>query len=269
MINFASLLLTIIVLPSFFHPYDILSANLSILRDHSFDRTDEIASKAFLAVDNPYVCQWTDQDDSNFRKLPQPHWYAGTKTAGSSYAKIYHSKKVLGLLHDLLREAGKERRLVIEEQMNIHIQREIERAQKRANDPTEIDRIRDEMLSRLKNFNQALRAKIDSSERDDEVGKKMNNKEIAELYKAHRKEIDSKYDKNERPMAFAILYEQTYFQSRERMLRYNSVPYIFAWALGLDHLSRIIADGEAEIEGYGLAPTVARGREQVIFGKKR
>ena len=55
--------------------------------------------------------------------------------------------------------------------------------------------IREEMLARLNKFNQTLRAKIDASERDDEVGKKMNNKDIAELqaYKAHRKEIDSKH----------------------------------------------------------------------------
>lgn len=183
--------------------------------------------------------------------------------------KIYISTKALGLLHDLLHKAGKGRRLIIEDQMNIHIQQEINRALQKAADPSEIDSIREEMLTRLKNFNQAIRAKIDSSERSDEVGKKMNNMDIAELYKAHRREIDSKYDKYERPVAFAILYEQTYLESRERMLRYNSEPYFFAWAVGLDHLSRIIADGDAETVGHGLAPTVARSREQAIFGKKR
>ena len=256
-----------------------LSTNLSILRDIRFERTDAIARKAFIAVDNPSVSQWTDQDQSYFQKFKKPHWYAQMKSACSTDGdttnrcrlkknKIYDSTKALGLLHDLLHKAGKGRRLVIEDQMNIHIQQEIIRAQQKAADPSEIDSIREEMLARLKNFNQAIRAKIDSSERIDEVGKKMNNKDIAELYKAHRKEIDSKYDKYERPVAFAILYEQTYLQSRERMFRYNREPYVFAWAVGLDHLSRIIADGDAETVGHGLAPTVARSREKAIFGKK-
>ena len=220
--------------------------------------------------------QWTDKEQLEFQKLTQPHWYAQMKAATSDTNqhrlnqdnKVYHSTKVLGLLHDLLHEAGKGRRLAIEDQMNIHIQQEIKRAQQKAADPSEIDRIRKEMLARLKKFNQAMRAKIDSSERYDEVGKKMNNRDISELYKAHRKEIDSKYDKYERPVAFAILYEQTYLQSRERM-RYNREPYVFAWAVGLDHLARIIADGDAETVGHGLAPTVARSREKAIFGKQR
>ena len=254
--------------------YTYFSTTLSILRDQSFDLTNEIASKAFLAVDNPHVKQWTSQDDEKYGNIRQPHWYAETKNSCSSnvskpYPKRYRSTKVLGLLHDLLIEASKGRMLVIEDQMNIHIQREIERAQAKAADPTEIDFIRQEMLTRLKDFNQAIRTKIDSNERNDEVGKKMSNCAITELYKAHRREIDSKFDKYERPIAFAILYEQTYFQSRERMLRYNREPYVFAWTLGLDHLSRIIADGKAESEGYGLAPTIERGKERVIFGKKR
>ena len=254
--------------------YTYFSTTLSILRDQSFDLTNEIASKAFLAVDNPYVKQWTSQDDEKYGNIRQPHWYAETKNSCSSnvlkpYPERYRSTKVLGLLHSLLIEASKGRMLAIEDQMNIHIQREIEGAQAKAADPTEIDSIRQEMLTRLKDFNQAIRAKIDSNERYDEVGKKMSNRAIAELYRRHRKEIDSKYGKYERPIAFAILYEQTYFQSRERMLRYNREPYVFAWTLGLDHLSRIIADGKAESEGYGLAPTIERGREQVIFGKKR
>ena len=252
------------------------SNTLSILRDRNFDLTNAIASKAFIAVDNPYVPQWTDKDQSDFQKLTQPHWYAQMKAVSDTNLhrlnqdiKIYHSTKVLGLLHDLLHKAGKGRTLVIEDQMNIHIQQEINRAQQKAADPSEIDNIREEMLARLNKFNQTIRAKIESGERDDEVGKKMNNKEIAELYKLHRQEIDSKYDKYERPLAFAILYEQTYLQSRERMRRYNKEPYVFAWEVGLDQISRIIADGDAETAGHGLAPTVARSREKALFGKKR
>ena len=53
------------------------------------------------------------------------------------------------------------------------------------------------------------------------------------------------------------------------MRRYNREPYVFAWGVGLDHLSRIIADGDTETVGHGLAPTVARSREKALFGKKR
>lgn len=194
-----------------------------------------------------------------------PHWNA---CANDGYTKrTYPSKKVLGDLCDLLTEAGRKQELVIEDEMNQHIRRKIERAE--AKDPDEVQRIREDMLKHLLHFNRAMRLKIDSSERNDEVGKRLNNKAILSLYKRHRKEIEDMYDEDDRPKVFAILYEQTYFKSMDRIYRWKGEPYVFAWTIGHDHLTRIIADGEATSRGLGLAVTVARGSDQLLFGKKR
>mmetsp|Transcript_33474 Transcript_33474/g.73440 ORF Transcript_33474/g.73440 Transcript_33474/m.73440 type:complete len:409 (+) Transcript_33474:1-1227(+) len=255
------------------HKYDNkwlskLCTALNKLRDiprYGFDKTNEVATKAFLQVDNPFTKQWTDNDERKYGGLPEPHWNV---SSNDGYAKkTYRSVKALGELFDLLEEASTKQQQEIEDEMNIHIQRKIFRAEEK--NPAEVNRIREEMKNRLIDFNKTMRKKIGSSERNDEVGRRLNNKEISSLYKRHRSEIEALYDVEDRPNAFAILYEQTYFRSINRMLRYNREPYVYAWAVGHDHLTRIIADGEAEIGGGGLAPTVVRGREQLIFGKKR
>ena len=53
------------------------------------------------------------------------------------------------------------------------------------------------------------------------------------------------------------------------MDRWNETSYVFAWDVGHDYLTRIIADGEAKKNGMGIAPTVARENGNLIFGKRR
>lgn len=238
---------------------------LDILRDHpkfGFDSTNEIARKAFIQVDNPHTKQWTRDDEEKYKRLMQPHWCASLK--GN---KSYRSHKALGVLWDLLEEAGRKQKCEIEDEMNVHIRHRIENAE--GKNPKEVEMIRTQMRQRLLDFNKSMRIKIDSSERGDEVGKRLNNNAIKCLYKHHRREIEDSYDHDDHVKVFAILYEQTYFKSRDRMSRFNGEPYVFAWSVGHDWLTRIIADGKARALGLGIAPTVVRGSEEMIFGRKK
>jgi hypothetical protein len=79
--------------------------------------------------------------------------------------------------------------------------------------------------------------------------------------------MERAYENEHLSMVFAILYEQTYFASRNRQW-YSKNPYIFAWDVAHDYLTRIIADGDAQQFGVGIAPTVSRGSERSVFGKK-
>ena len=243
-----------------------LSSTLTILRDHpdfGFEETGEVASKAFVQVDNPFSPQWNDDDEKKYGQLPIPHFVTQSDDLPvDKKRKSYHSTKVLGQLHDLLDEAGEEQNFSIEDEMNEHIQRKIEMAKKsKRMGEEEVETIREDMRRRLRDFNKVMGEKYSSSERNDDMGKRLSNKAIIRLYERHRQEIEAQYDEDDLPKVFAILYEQTYLESR---FRQKDEPYVFAWSVGHDYLTRIIADGEARKGGMGLAPTIARGNESVI-----
>ena len=151
--------------------------------------------------------------------------------------------------------------------MNVHVRERIEKAYKK--DREEVEVIRKDMRSRLSSFNQTMGDKIRSRDREDEVETRLRGKAILGLYKQHRLDIENTYEDDDLPKVFAILYEQTYFQSKDRMFLSNGKPYVFAWKVGHDYLTRIIADGDAKKYGTGIAPTVARGNDRMIFGKRR
>ena len=56
----------------------------------------------------------------------------------------------------------------------------------------------------------------------------------------------------------------TYIESREKVQRFKEDPYIFAWEVAHDYLTRIFADGNTS---GGIAPTIARGYERRTFGR--
>jgi len=155
----------------------------------------------------------------------------------------------------------------MEDEMNVHIRERIEKAHK--TDPVGVEEIRNDMRRRLSSFNRAIRAGIKTRNKEDEVNTRLRRKAVLSLYKKHRLDIENTYEDEDIPNVLAILYEQTYFQSRDRMYRWNEKPYVFAWEVAHDHLTRIIADGEAKKNGIGIALTVARGNDRMIFGKRR
>lgn len=230
-------------------------------RRFSHNEVNEVARKAFVQVDNPHISQWNDNDEKKYGGLSRPHWYNSARSGNT-----YQSNRSLGLLNDLLNETGNKVISVhdIEPEMNIHIRERIERACTK--DIKEVEMIREDMQRRLSSFNDAMKEKLDSSCRKDE---NFSTQTTQRLFKQYRLDIEESYQIDDLPKIFAILYEQTYFKSRERMCRWNKKPYIFAWGVAHDHLTRIIADGDAKKCGVGIAPTIARGDEQIIFGKKR
>ena len=236
------------------------------MRDKASSKNEinKIAAKAFLQVDDPYTTQWTASDNNMYGSLTKPHWSTLNKSVNS-----YQSTKVLGELFDML--GGAETKEIsfddIEPEMIIHIRKKLEWAEKKDRDQVEM--IRKDMLRRLKSFNQAVKENMHKLDLRDELQRRWRDKTVADMYKQHRCEIESSYDSHDLPMVFAILYEQTYFLSRERMSRWRKGPYVFAWKIGQDYLTRLIADGEARKNGHGIAPTIARGKYQLIFGKKR
>jgi len=168
----------------------------------------------------------------------------------------------------MIEKAGKAQPLEIEDEMNIHIRRQIEMAVEKSAD--EVESMRRDLRERLSHFNNSMRLKIVSTDRDDELGKRLSNLTIRNLYARHRREIEEKYRDDDLLVVFAVLYEVTYFKSRERSYWDPSKPpYVFAWGVGHDYLTRIIADGDAQSRGIGIAPTVSRGRERSVFGRNR
>ena len=155
----------------------------------------------------------------------------------------------------------------IEAEMNPHIRDKIDKAVKK--NPEEVERIGNHMLELLKSFNNELSDVYKIQGTDDEDESNSRRKSIKALDKRYRKEIENKYDEDDLPTVFAILYYKTYIESRERICRWGREPYVFAWKVGHDYLTRIIADGEAKKNGMGIAPTVARGNARLIFGKKK
>ena len=122
----------------------------------------------------------------------------------------------------------------------------------------------------MASFNAALKDRLLSfGDVEDEMMTTNKSQTIKSLRKQYREDIERTYDEDDLPKVFAILYEQTYFESRERMGRWNRPPYAFAWEIGFDFLTRIIADGKAKRKGSGIAATVARGKERSSFGRGR
>jgi hypothetical protein len=203
---------------------------------------EEVARKAFVQVDCPFKSQWTEND--------KPHWHNKVVNGTNSY----RSDKVLGEIFDMLIGAGESRinfYTNVEPEMNIHIRQRIEKAQKKS--PKLVEQIRDEMRKRFTSFN----TEVTSS-----------NKPAWVLYEQHRLEIEEKYQDADLIDVFSILYEQTYFESREKVQRFwdeKREPSPFAWGVAHDYLTRIIADGNAG--PVGIAPTVSRGHEQRNFGR--
>ena len=213
------------------------------------DQVKHFARKAFVQVDNPHTSQWTKEDDIRYQLISKPHWHNKVKPG----TKTYRSTKVLGELFDMLDGVGDfeiDFNTNVEPEMNIHIRSRIEKAESK--DHVQVAAIREDMLARLKRFN-------------NEVLKKVNP--VWVLCEQHRLEIekeygdDSTYDLSD---VFAILYAVTYFESREKVQRFKKEPYVFAWEVAHDHLTRIFADGN---KTRGFAPTVARGYELRTFGR--
>lgn len=234
------------------------------MRDRDDCEVDEIARKAFIQVDNPHVSQWTDMERKKFGHQPKPHWQGSVV-----FGKTYQSTKVLGELFNLLSEEGKYRfdPNDVEAEMNMHIREKIESASKKK--PEKVEMMRKDTERRLRSFNVTLANMINSSGPGDEISIRTRNQEITNLWKQCRVDIENRYDEDDLSLVFAVLYEQTYFKSRDRMLRWNKPPYIFAWKVGHDYITRIIADGDAKKQGGGIAPTMVRGSERIIFGKNR
>ena len=225
---------------------------------------NDIAKKAFIQVDNPHKSQWTESDKKKYGDLKKPHW-----STNANVGNCYQSKRVLGELYDMLSGAGDKafNYEEIEAEMNPHIREKIEKAEKK--NPKEVESIGEDMLRRLKNFNNEMSDVYKIQSMDDEDEKCSRRKRINSLYNRYRQGIENEYDEDDLPKVFAILYYETYIESRDRICRWGKEPYVFAWKVGHDYLTRIIADGEAKRNGVGIAPTVARGSAQLIFGKKK
>ena len=227
--------------------------------------------KAFIQVDNPHNPQWTEANQLKYAYLPKPHW---ANTCSATYYNTYQSKKVLGELFDMFDKARENNfnSSNIEAEMNVHIRELIEKASRR--DCKKVEMIRVDMLGHLSSANRTMGNRIKRAEhegwaeREDKTETCLKQKLFTGLYKQHRVEIENSYD-DELSLVFAILYKQTYFESRDHMFRWDGKPYVFAWEVGHDYLTRIIADGEAKKNGVGIAPTVARGNDRLIFGKRR
>eukprot|EP00804_Cyclotella_cryptica_P011893 CCRYP_004391-RA/>CCRYP_004391-RA protein AED:0.01 eAED:0.01 QI:2070/1/1/1/1/1/5/1265/829 len=252
------------------HRYDKMQLGkivtiLGAMRDNcqTFSQVEvnDLARKAFIQVDNPFKSQWTEDDEMKYGTIRRPHWHPKAKQGTT-----YPSKRVLGQLFDMLDKAGGKdfNYNEIEPEMNVHIRRRIENAEKK--DADRVKAVRDDMLKHLKTFNKTTKEWMARYDSDDEDESRLKNKTISMLYQQHRLEIKSVYEDDDTIDlydVFAILYEQTYMLSREKMQRYNKKPYVFAWGVCHDILTRIIADGDAG----GVAVTVVRGNDRRIFGK--
>lgn len=246
-----------------------LVKTLEMMRDNptfGSHEVDDIAKKAFIQVDNPHKPQWNEDDQFKYGSLPKPHWFAMARTGNT-----YQSKRVLGQLFDMFDlVGGKEFKLSeIEPEMNVHIRARIEEAEKKSIE--KVNAMRKDMRNHLLSFNKMMADRIRKCDRKDEVETRLKSKAIAGLYKQQRLDIQNTYkDEGSYEDVFAVLYEQTYFASREKMQRFNGKPYVFAWEVGHDYLTRIIADGDAAKNGgIGIAPTVARGNDRLLFGRPR
>ena len=258
--------------PSYSIFYITLRKTLEMMRDSPMfnsAQVNKIAIKAFIQVDNPHTSQLTESDKLVFEEKPKPHWFASGQ-GGNKYT----SHKVLGRLYDMFLEAGKQAidfSRDMEETMNAHIREKFQKACEK--NPKRVDAILEDMLSHLLRCNKAMQQIVSSRDRDDEVETRLKRKGFIDLYSQHRFAIENNYEEEELPEVFAILYEQTYIKSRYRVTstRYpGKKPYTFAWEVAHDHLTRIIADGEAKKNGgIGIAPTVSRGNARLIFGKRR
>ena len=213
-----------------------------------------IAKKAFIQVDNPYRSQWTETDDCKYRISCKPHWHRLAQR--NSYT--YRSNKVLGQIFDMLEDVGRKGFDYndVELQMNIHIIQTIEKAENRNRDRVEL--IRKEYFSTFKEFQQSIfqyRYQTTFWQRISKTTDKESNKRF---FKQYRSEIENIYKDDDMKEVISILYEQTYFHQREKMMR-GKGPYVFAWEVGHDHLCRIFADRG------GVGVTVARGNDCMIF----
>jgi len=140
--------------------------------------------------------------------------------------------------------------------MNIHIIQTIEKAENRNRDRVEL--IRKDMLQRLRTFNNRYSSMGTKQDSDKEFQKRLTRKATKDFFKQYRSEIENIYKDDDMKEVISILYEQTYFHQREKMMR-GKGPYVFAWEVGHDHLCRIFADRG------GVGVTVARGNDCMIF----
>ena len=215
-------------------------------------------------VDCPYTPQWTRTEEQKYGALPFPHWLC--RKGRSAYkGTTYQSTKVLGEIYDMIEEPEP---IEFEDEMNIYLRRTIEKAA--ANNPDQVKVTRKEMKEKLFQFNQEVSKEYSGYDREDEIGKRSSDKNIRGLCMKYRRQIEQNHCNDDLASVFAILYEQTYFASRDRLYFDSSKqPYMFAWSVGHDYLTRIIADGDAQSHGLGIAPTVMRGHERSVFFQKK
>jgi hypothetical protein len=237
---------------------------LEVIRDNSrfgYQEVNDLAQRAFVQVDNPHDSQWTKDDvEMRYDQISRPHWHRAAR------ANKYQSIKVLGKIFDMLTEVGGQDFNCndTESQINVHIQRVIEKAEKR--NANRVQEIREDMGNRLKAFNMTMSA-VYNAYKNEEVQTCLKRKAISDLFQKHRSEIVKKYEDEDSISlidVMAILYEETFYRSLEKMVRFKGTPYVFAWEVGQDRLTRIIGDGNSE---EGCALTVVRGKDCTFFGK--
>eukprot|EP00956_Cyclotella_meneghiniana_P001278 scaffold1386_cov77-Cyclotella_meneghiniana.AAC.2 len=234
-----------------------IATTLEMMRDSprfTSHEVNAIAKKAFIQVDNPYRSQWTETDDCKYRISCKPHWHRLAQR--NSYT--YRSNKVLGQIFDMLEDVGRKGFDYndVELQMNIHIIQTIEKAENRNRDRVEL--IRKDMLQRLRTFNNRYSSMGTKQDSDEEFQKRLTRKATKDFFKQYRSEIENIYKDDDMKEVISILYEQTYFHQRKKMMR-GEGPYVFAWEVGHDNLCRIFADRG------GVGVTVARGNDCMIF----
>lgn len=132
-------------------------------------------------------------------------------------------------------------------------------------DANKVKAIREVMLQHVKTLNKSIADRITRCDPEDDAKSRLRSNRISPLYKQHRLKIKNAHgygDTIDLYGVFAILHEQTYIESRVRVQCYSGKPYIYAWGVCHDYLTRIIADGAAD----GVAVTVARGNNRTIIG---
>mmetsp|Transcript_9301 Transcript_9301/g.13817 ORF Transcript_9301/g.13817 Transcript_9301/m.13817 type:complete len:977 (+) Transcript_9301:369-3299(+) len=231
-----------------------------------------VATQAFLQVDHPYKLCEIKQDHDHYLSggsLKSPHWLGKTSGCGS-----YTSSKALGVLYDYIQSKidsavttcdGDGRRTT---RLNPYIMSIINKAtQKELSDvgiKVKLMELRKKMSSAITTFYSENKKFTETmpGKKDDDVGMVMEWMKCQ--YRRWREElIDCEEGEDARNLASAILYEETWRWSMESS--FQGDHKMFAWHVAKDRLLRVIGDANQSSTGAGVAPTLLREHERVLY----
>jgi len=234
-----------------------------------------IATQAFLQVDHPYkLCEIKQDHDHDLVEVyhESPHWLGKRINRGS-----YISEKALGVLYDYVQSKIDAVVTVCDDKdktatrLNTHIMSIINAAtQKSLHDSVmrrQLSELQNKMRLAIADFYSEHKKFKEAITDDGEDAVNMTMEWMKCQYRYWRKNlVDCEDGEDAKNLASAILYEETWRKSVESS--FQGEHKMFAWHVARDRLLRIIGDAVQKSTGIGVAPTLLREHEKILYHRR-